>query len=108
MPETIRNNCPDCGATIGNLHLSNCDIERCPSCGSQYLSCDCDINNIERIKWDGYWPGVKECEEFGMFCTSHDFIPCDKNTPGAIHDLNMLYMKTTWDKNKQKRILKDK
>ena len=35
--------CGDCGCEVGDLHLPNCDIERCPSCGLQFLSCDCGV-----------------------------------------------------------------
>lgn len=33
--------CGDCGAKIGEYHKENCDIERCPICGCQLLSCNC-------------------------------------------------------------------
>ncbi len=33
--------CGDCGAKHGEQHLPNCDIERCPICGRQLLSCGC-------------------------------------------------------------------
>ena len=35
--------CPDCGAMYGYLHHVNCDMEVCPVCGGQLLSCSCPI-----------------------------------------------------------------
>lgn len=33
--------CHDCGAREGQLHDFGCDMERCPFCGHQLISCDC-------------------------------------------------------------------
>ena len=32
--------CGDCGVPMGEYHLANCDIERCPVCGGQFFSCE--------------------------------------------------------------------
>lgn len=36
-----RAECHDCGALEGELHDYGCDMERCPFCGNQLISCDC-------------------------------------------------------------------
>lgn len=34
--------CPDCGVAKGEPHVQHCDVERCPRCKAQLLSCNCD------------------------------------------------------------------
>ncbi|MBR4003074.1 MAG: hypothetical protein IKI95_03275 [Clostridia bacterium] len=38
--------CGDCGCAVGQQHFENCDIERCPACGLQFISCDCGVKYI--------------------------------------------------------------
>ena len=33
--------CGDCNCKKGEYHHANCDIERCPKCKGQLLSCGC-------------------------------------------------------------------
>jgi len=44
-PQTTR--CHDCNALFGHLHHWGCDAERCPACGRQLISCDCEEVFIE-------------------------------------------------------------
>jgi len=37
--------CHDCAAIKGQLHIPGCDVEECPNCHEQALSCDCDLGD---------------------------------------------------------------
>ena len=59
--ETSGRSCPDCGVDSGKDHIPGCDVARCQNCGVQALSCSCE--DVGRDKWDGLWPGIRECYE---------------------------------------------
>ncbi len=44
----VNHNCHDCGIynNAGNLHHYGCDIERCPRCKGQLISCNCKKGNL--------------------------------------------------------------
>lgn len=39
--------CPDCAAALGEFHYEGCDIEICPKCHRQLLSCECELKIYE-------------------------------------------------------------
>ena len=41
--------CPDCNRSEGELHKLGCDMEKCPFCGHQLISCECfkDVTDDE-------------------------------------------------------------
>lgn len=51
--------CHDCGIPNkrGNVHMLGCDIEMCPKCKWQLMSCECDgkpkqVDILDRIRLD--------------------------------------------------------
>lgn len=43
-------NCPDCNAEPGAVHSPGCDVERCPMCKMQLITCGCvyKANGMDR------------------------------------------------------------
>ena len=39
--------CHDCAVIKGQFHVPGCDVERCPRCGGQAISCDCPYQEDE-------------------------------------------------------------
>ncbi len=40
-----RQPCDDCRVIKGEFHVPGCDLEECPNCGEQLISCDCDFED---------------------------------------------------------------
>lgn len=95
--------CPGCGVDVGQEHDTSrgCDVEQCPECGCQALSCRC-TNTPAPLVWTGLWPGAAECAEFGWWAVRNPngpgWIAVPAGTAGAVHDLNRLRRDARWDK----------
>lgn len=51
-----REKCHDCGALEGELHGFGCDMERCPFCGGQLISCSCRYKQLGLYDPQKYGP----------------------------------------------------
>ena len=52
--------CGDCGVLRGGWHHPGCDLQRCPACGRQLMSCGC------RFDEDGFDVGLSLVEPLGV------------------------------------------
>lgn len=48
--------CHDCGVTEDKLHKPGCDMEHCPFCGGQLISCECCYE----------YPDLRDAEKYGL------------------------------------------
>jgi hypothetical protein len=39
--------CGDCKVVMGEYHVPSCDVEQCPLCGNQALTCDCEYEDVD-------------------------------------------------------------
>jgi hypothetical protein len=44
-----RTPCHDCGVVKGQFHVPSCDVEECPICGGQAISCECNDDESKKI-----------------------------------------------------------
>ncbi|MEV4749042.1 hypothetical protein AB0K21_21910 [Streptosporangium sp. NPDC049248] len=101
--------CPDCRVDAGQPHHPECDLARCPVCGIQRRSCTQHHGAEVFSYWTGRWPGEAECERLGYWvrlAPGEGWMSCDRDHPGATHDLNRLYREAArgllrWDTGRQ-------
>ena len=61
------NTCHDCGCKEGEMHEKNCDMEICPRCKGQLLSCGCNQEEIDKFEKEPYFFKGFSCPRCGKF-----------------------------------------
>jgi hypothetical protein len=51
----LRLRCFDCGVSAGGFHHLGCDMQRCPLCRRQMMTCDCRFDEDGPDELDGGW-----------------------------------------------------
>lgn len=108
-----------CGAKPGQPHRFWDDVARCYWTGIQLIQCgshpddvaeDPDIAEAYRNRdhdcmpsiWDGDYPGVKQCQKYGLYV--YDF----PGIPGKSEDLNTLGRYGKWNVETQQNEIDEK
>jgi hypothetical protein len=109
LENEFRDKCPGCAVKLSEFHSNGCDVQRCGMSGLQMHTCGIfdEKPNHECVftVWDGYWPGIKECFEYGLFAyfvPNLGFVPCKADHLDAVADLNTLVRTATWSIAKHK------
>ena len=95
--------CPDCAVAVGELHSPGCDMETCPCCGRQRISCACERDH-RHIPWAGESHGYLAAQALGWFAKYHEqrgWLRCDGSDPDAYPDINRLMALAHWDPKSQ-------
>jgi len=103
--------CPACGVAIGKLHKVGCDVEQCPYCGGQVLSCCCGGNGLgfvpddDRLPWTGLLPGAAECKALGWYAWPANGSWAPAAHPDLSPDLDRLHKEAKWDRETKRFVV---
>lgn len=82
-----RSSAPTAGFAIGERHNDVCDLARCRHTGLPLITCE-QPHDCGRDTWTGYWPGSRECAEYGWL--------------HVYPDVDRLHREAFWDPDQQR------
>jgi hypothetical protein len=96
-----------CGFDVSTLEAAHPDIYVNGPTDEMYTRWETTWGS-KAIAWSGEWPGVSECQEYGLYARMGDngWEPCSPTDEGASEDLNSLYTKCVWDAEAQKMVMR--
>ena len=88
----MKNPCHDCGAKPGEFHKPNCDVERCPFCGGQLISCNCVYRMLGK---EFGWTYKPEIVKSNRRSSSDLVIPLDYTVSNPLGDGRTMFSHPT-------------
>ena len=85
--------CGDCAATEGEMHSLGCDMERCPKCAGQLISCGCFGDDDEQTLKAPLSPAAPEAGRIPFTCKPNLCRRCGRVWPGMF-----MVKDEDWDK----------
>jgi hypothetical protein len=71
--------CGDCGVEPGGFHHLGCDLQRCPRCQRQLLSCGCPFDELGGAEEDGEVEPLDDAaDDGGSELDEHGHRPCPR------------------------------
>lgn len=101
----MKKHCGDCLVEEGELHKFGCDMERCPKCKGQLISCGCKVINWCEFPPEPFFDWCFSCRRCGKIMPETKMVS-DKEWKyicGATYELNCVLCEKCMNFIKKKR-----
>ena len=87
--------CKDCGKAPEHYHKPGCNMEPCPACGEQLLSCDCDFMEASYQVFDDNHQ-LNPLEDAVKFASDKDVISISTHQHQGIYKMVLMVTVFYW------------